>query len=190
MKLVEQITATANKQQLAQVLNCSSPTLDRLINRYSDFPIERKGEKGVDYVFNVNDVKAFLDDECAKEIKERESAIDLLTGLKLDRPGAVQEGDITPAGQLALVRAERERRKLQQEAGLLVDVASLRRDLQPVFTALGQFLRGMPRRMGSRFNLPDSVILAMEDDMADEMARVVEKGTTVMGGDQTLLDEI
>ncbi len=179
---------TANKKELAKALDCSLPTLDRLIDRFDDFPIEQKGGNGVDYVFIVEDVKAYLEKIHAAELAAAEDRLELFADLKIDRPGQATEGGITPAQRLSLVRAERETRKMKLEAGFLMDVATFKQEFAPVLGGLGQFLNGIPRRMGRRFNLPDEVILAMEDEMADELYRVVERAEKIIGGEDGLFD--
>lgn len=170
------MVAVVNKKELAKVMGVSLPTLDRLIDRYDDFPIKQKGGNGQDYSFNAKKVKAFLKKQRAIEEKNLADRADLLLDLNIVLPGHEEGGPgITPNQELALVRAERERRKLKQEAGFLVDTASIRQQMTPVFVGLGQFMTNMPGRLGKRFNLPVEVVDAMGDEMADELRRVVAK---------------
>ena len=170
------MSAFVNKKELAKIMDVSLPTLDRLIDRYDDFPIEQKGGNGQDYSFHAKEVKTFLDGQRALEEKSLADRADLLLDLNIALPGHEDGGTgITPNQELSLVRAERERRKLQRESGLLVDIASIRQLMTPVFVNLGQFMTNVPGRLGKRFNLPAEVVDAMSDEMADELRRVVAK---------------
>lgn len=165
----------ANKAELADVLGVSLPTLDRLIKRYDDFPVAERGSNGRAYVFLVEDVKTFLDGKRAEEEEAAARHLDLLQDLQGSPTDDDAPARMSPAQELALAKAERERRKLRLEAGYLIDTATFRQALLPVFMELGQFIQGQPARIGRRFNLPAEVIDAMTAENADELRRFVDK---------------
>jgi len=171
----------ANKKELARILDCSLPTLDRLIDRYDDFPVQQRGTNGREWVFIVEDVKAYVEAKRTEEEAALTERFDLLRDLQVDAPDGDGQNKITPNQELALVRAERERRALRRDAGMLVDTATMHQKLAPVMAALGQFMQGIPGRMGRRFNLPSEVVDAMGDEIADELRRQVSKMKADLG---------
>ena len=70
-----------NKKELARALGCALPTLDKLIDRYPDFPIERRGHEGVGYEFDPVKVDAFLTDQREAEAAAAADRMDLLSGM-------------------------------------------------------------------------------------------------------------
>jgi phage terminase Nu1 subunit (DNA packaging protein) len=125
--------------ELAKVLAISRPTLRRMIRRYRKFPIETKGGRGRRYQFDPRKVTTFLEDRRAEESR---------------RLGA---GEFTPAQELAKVRAERERRKLDIETGSLIEAADLRQVLGDAVSRLGKFLDGLPASLAP-LNLPPDAV--------------------------------
>lgn len=168
-----------NKKELAKLLSVSLPTLDKLIDRYPDFPIAERGQNGVGYKFRVAEVVPFLRERREVEERaavERMSLLDELD-LGLDPATPSRTGALTPAQKLATVRAERERRKLFAEAGFLVDVSELRHVLTGTLQHLARALDGLPNRLQRRFNLPVEVADAMRAEI-EEIRRALHKELT------------
>ena len=159
---------TVNKEELTRALGCSPSTLDRLIERYPDFPIERRGHEGVGYEFDPEKVDAFLTKQREAEEIAAADRTDLLSGLDLTSVGGDEPTGLTPNQELAAVRARIARLELAKKEGFLVDVSAVRMKLTPPMQALARFLDGLPDRMGRRFYLPVGVIDAMRAEMEEE----------------------
>ena len=178
-----------NKRELAKEIDCSLPSLNRLIERYDDFPIEEPGSNGVGYKFDAAAVSEFIETKRVAEESALEARLDLLSDLNLSPDRDIPAG-LTPSQELAKVRAVGERRKIQREDGLLIDTATLSMRLSGVFQHFSQYLDGLPDRMGRRFNLPDEVVEALRSELNDERRRLHGKlGAHLIGAAPEDLEE-
>lgn len=146
---------TCNKRELARLLPVSLPTLDKMIADNPDFPIEGKGSNGREYEFDLVKVQAW---RAAKLEEERAHASERMSALGVFDFGDDAPANSSPTQMFALARYERERRKLAQEAGLLIDVATLRVRTQPVIMDLALFLDALPDTIGRKLKLTPAMV--------------------------------
>lgn len=158
-------TLWISKKELARKLDCSLTTLDRIIDRYPDFPIEERGSNGIAYKFDLPKVDHFLSAKHLDEANAAAERFDLLAGLELESVNTNETGPLSPSQQLAAIKLQREMQKLRHEEGFLIDVSTLRQTMTPIISEVVQFLDGMPDRLGRRFNLPIEVTEAMRADL-------------------------
>ena len=94
-----------NKQELAQkILEVSVPTVNAIINRYPDLPIEQRGTNGLAWRFDACAVVKFLQDKRAEARRAgagRETLFEQLK-LSLDEMDAPEASGFSPAQRLAL----------------------------------------------------------------------------------------
>jgi phage terminase Nu1 subunit (DNA packaging protein) len=180
---------TVNKKELARLLDVSLPTLDKMIEDHADFPVEQRGTNGCEWQFDPARVKAWSDAQKAKADADYQARMQALG--RLDFEGATRKGGATDAhAQLALTRAERERRKLMQEAGLLIDVASLRATQAPVVQDLVVFLDGLADQIGRRFALAPGTIEDMRAMIEHGRNKFLEGMDAALGGDVEDTDDL
>lgn len=165
-----------NKRELArQILNCSLPTLNDLIDRYPDFPVETRGSNGIEWQFDAHAVVEFLQGK--READQRDSAAraELFRQftLPIDDVAGEEAKSLAPSQRLALARTRIVENKLAREAGLLVPTSEVRQNLAPALTRLMRFVDGLPRAIGSRFNLPEEVVAAMRNQLDDQRRELV-----------------
>src|SRR5690348_9520844 len=122
-----------NKRELARrVLECSLPTLNELIERYPDFPVERRGSNGVEWEVDADRVIEFLRSKREIEARASEERNTLFAQFKLPIDDVAPEGagELSPSQRASLARARLAERKLALEAGMLVPVTDVRQALQ------------------------------------------------------------
>ncbi|KAA0571085.1 terminase small subunit [Azospirillum sp. Sh1] len=167
-----------NKKELAKRLRCSLPTLDRVIERYPDFPIAQPGSNGRQYLFDAAVVVAYIREQQEREKAEAARRDTLLDQLVLplvaadDQPDA-PDGRLSPTQRLQLARAHREERKLASDAGLLTPTPRVQAALAETLGGLARFLDGLPQTLGRRYNLPEVVVTAMKRDLDEQRRQLV-----------------
>lgn len=156
-----------NKRELAKILKCSLPTVSALVDRYADFPVERRGSNGVEWQFAADTVIAFLttkrEEEQAAAVAQHRERAALLDQFRLPIDDLAPAGDatLTPQARLAVARAKSIEDKMARESGLLVPTTEVRASLTAAIAQLNQFLAALPGTIGRRYNLPDPVIRDM-----------------------------
>lgn len=168
---------TVNKRELARLLKCSLPTLDRLIDDNPDLPIERRGSNGVEWEFDPEAVVGFIADRREAEKQAGAARSELLRQFTLPFEQTEPEGarDLSPSERKNLADALSKERKLAIEAGLLVTTASVRQGLGDAFKLLGRHLDGLPQQLGRRHHLPDAVVREMVAQIADARRQFVRE---------------
>lgn len=163
-----------NKRELArQILECSLPTLDALIERFPDFPIERGGTHGVEYAFDAAAVTEFLQgkrDEDKRAAAQRKELFSQFS-LPIDAIAGEEAAVLSPSQRAALAKARLVEHRLAVESGLLLHATDVRQVLRTAVSALGRFVDTLPGQLGRRHNLPDEVVRALRDQM-DEARRL------------------
>jgi phage terminase Nu1 subunit (DNA packaging protein) len=176
-----------NKRELARrVLDCSLPTLDDMLDRWVDFPIEARGSYGVEWRFDPVKVVAFIrqkkreDEQAAQE----RSALFAQFTLPIDEVAGDEAKGMTPTQRAQLAQARIRERQLAIESGLLVNTAELRQDLTTVLARFGRFLDQLAGRVASDHNLPPDVARAMKGTIEEQrrvfvrdMQRVLQRDT-------------
>lgn len=169
--------ALANKRELARVLDCSLPTVTELLDRYPDFPVERRGTNGLEWQFDVAKVQAFLSEKREAEQRDDEARRDLFRQFSLPFAGydngAPGGAPLSASAMLAMARTRQVDTKLAREAGLLVPTSEVRQNITPALTRFMRLVDAMPRSIGSRFNLPDAVTTAMRSYLDEERRALV-----------------
>lgn len=163
-----------NKRELARILGVSLPTMDALIDRYADLPIERRGSNGVEWQFDAAKVVAFIDGKKRAEAEQLQQRSEFLKQFTLPMDATAPEeslGAVSASQRKQIAEALRIERQLARESGLLVSTAEIRQKLAAPVAQFGRFLDNLPQQLGRRFNLPDEVVRAMRD-MLDDQRRV------------------
>ncbi len=155
-----------NKKELAKLLGYQSTNaVDRLLERYPDFPIVERGSNGRDYVFDVENVKAWRAAQLEAERRAAAEREDLLGQSSLPGMSDAAEKGLSGSQQLNFIKAKREEHKLGLETGLLVSTAELRFELDRAFTRLAQRLDALPENLARRFRLSPEIVHAIREDL-------------------------
>lgn len=146
----------------------SEPTIRKLIDKHSDFPILKRGKNGDAYEFDLKVATEFILGLRAKEEEEaRARAAEVQQfGFDLLGPDAVA----LDAGQVGLSAAERKALleeelvaiKLAEKRGQLVRKASVEAALGTFLTWLGQRQDSFSRRLAKRVDVPREVLTAID----------------------------
>jgi phage terminase Nu1 subunit (DNA packaging protein) len=165
-----------NKRELArQVLKCSLPTVNDLIERYPDFPIEHRGSNGVEWQFDAAAVVAFLGGKREAESRDSAARAELFRQftLPIDSVAGDEAKGLIPSQRAALARARIAERKLAVESGFLLETSETRQVLQSAIARLARFLDGLPGEIGRQFNLPDEISAAMRSRIDERREQFV-----------------
>jgi phage terminase Nu1 subunit (DNA packaging protein) len=166
-----------SKRELSAELDCSLPTLDRLIDRFNLQPAT-PGGPGKPYKFRLADVQRVLGEARSAAEQEAAQRAELLSGLSLGTfgPAGDTEADgMTPQARHALAKAVAAERNLAKDAGELLAAAGVRAALTKALTIMGRGLDQLPARVGRRFNLPDSVVHEMRQEINGQRAQLVRE---------------
>lgn len=157
---------TVNKRELARIIDVSLPTLDRLLELYSEFPVVQRGKPGVEWQFDPEEAKRFL--QAKRDGQEREAAErrELLGQMRLSIDPPETAGQ-SAAQRLQTARARLLERKVSQEAGLLVSTAEMRQALTMAFAKFGRFFDQLAGRVARKHGLPIAVEHSIRE-MIDE----------------------
>lgn len=167
-----------NKRELArQILKCSLPTLNDLIERYPDFPVELRGSNGVEWQFDAARVTKFLEDQREAEQRDSVARSELFKqfSLPIDEIAGDEAAGMSPTQRAALARARMAERKLALESGFLLQAAETRQALQTTLARFGKFLDGLPAELGRQFGLPDDVTVAMRSRIDEQRRQIVRE---------------
>ena len=152
-----------NKRELARVIQCSLPTVDRLLERHGDaFPIVERGALGREWKFAPQAVIDFL-----REVDRTQQEAGEARDAELQQfvlPLAPVEEDtkgLKPTDLLALAKVREAQRREAREVGFLVETAEVRQALGTAFARLAVRLRAELRQAAQDHNLPDAVARAL-----------------------------
>lgn len=158
----------ANKGELAKLLRVSLPTLNSLIDRYPDFPIETRGSNGIEWEFDAPRVIEFIREKKTAEANAAAERRDLFAQFELPELEPEADGGPLSASQrLAMAKALQLERKMAREEGLLMPVSELRPALTSAIVRLGKSLETLPGQLARQLNLPDEVARAMRRSIDD-----------------------
>ena len=162
-------SVVVNKQELADALRCSRPTVDALLRRYPDFPVLREGKNGEAWQFDLSAASAFLQARRAEERAGTERRSELLAQISLPIDDVTPDLDrkLKPADRLAMARARSAERDLAIKSGLLVPTSDVRVALSTAFAKLQADLRSFLRQIGRDHDWPDAVLRRHEAELAD-----------------------
>ena len=157
-----------NKRELARVLQCSLPTVDRLIDRHGDrFPVVAAGALGREWQFDAQAVLDFL-----REVDHAQQAAGEARDAELQQyalpfmPADDESKGLKPADLLALAKVREAQRREAREVGFLVPTAEVRQALGTAFARLAVRLRAEIRQAAQDHNLPDAVTRALLERVA------------------------
>lgn len=168
-------TMLVNKQELADALGVSLPTIGSMIRRYPDLPVVQRGDNGIAYQFDLVAVRDFIAEKKAAEARHKAGRSELLAqfALPIDDITPDADRDLKPGERLALARARAAERELALKSGLLVPTTEVRTALNTAFTKLGADLRSFLRQVAREHAWPDAVLRRHEAELAETQARFV-----------------
>ncbi|MFZ2872757.1 hypothetical protein [Zavarzinia sp.] len=174
---------TVNLDEMCRILEISAPTFRGWLKTYPDLPVVGRGDRGRAWEFDPHAVKAWRERKRQEEAEAAAAKLDLVDQLSLPGMGeAAADAILSPAQQYQLIRAKREQRKMDQEAGLLVMAEPLRAALGDVFAQIPAAMRGAISDAFRRHAIPDDVRRAVTASVDERWTTAVRGLQQVMGG--------
>ena len=161
-------TTIVNRDELAQALRCSLPTVSALVKRWPDFPVIERGALGKAWRFDLHAVVDFLtarreeEEAAAAEKNELLAQLTLPIGRRDESGRAISIDDEIKAAKLRALQREE-----LKENGFLVPTHEVRLALERALRRLGIALDGAIDRTARTHNLPEAVKRALEREFAD-----------------------
>ncbi len=174
-----------NKRELAPLLGCTIPTLDRWLRLWPDFPVLERGRCGRLWRFDAEAARAFVQAKrnAEREVKDQRSAALSQLALPL-----LDDGDPMGAGagpspgeRLTMARLRRIEREEAVANGRLVDAKRVAEVLGDVFGRLGRGLRSGLRQIMTAHEIPPDTAAAVEAAFAAEQRQAVARLTAELG---------
>jgi phage terminase Nu1 subunit (DNA packaging protein) len=178
-----------NKRELAfRVLECSLPTVDALLERYPDFPVQRRGSNGIEWEFVAADAVAFLQKKRREDEAAGAQRSQLFEQFKLpiDELAGPDDAAITPNQRAALAQARLREHDLALKAGLVVPTAEARQQYQALLQRLGKFLDTLPQQLARQHALPEMVVQSMRRQLDEQRRAFVAEYAAELAGELAL----
>lgn len=148
-----------NKAELARALRCSVPTVNVMLERWSDFPIIERGTNGREYRFDIAGCIDFVQRQRADAERDQAERAELFAQMTLpDLAPTLEPGAVKASDQLALARVRQMHRREQLENGLLVPTTEVRQVLTGAFTRLRRAMDASITQAARRHHLADAVL--------------------------------
>ncbi|HVE20642.1 MAG TPA: helix-turn-helix domain-containing protein [Acidocella sp.] len=163
-------------RELAQMLRCSLPTAQRLVEQYPDLPVLERGGLGKSWRFDGEAVIEFLQAKRAEEEAkdaERNEALAQLTlpiGRKSEAGAPISLDDEIKAAKLRQLQRDELR-----EMRFLVQTAEVRTALEQALRRFGQMQASAVTRVCRAHNLPEAVQRALEREFMDVRSAFVRE---------------
>jgi len=181
------------KELASKILNCALTTLSSLIDKYPDFPIHKRGAKGVEWLFDAVAVSDFLEQKRTEERKAVEAKTEFFNqfSLPVDVPELQGHGELTPTQRVALAKARLAERKLALETGMLVSKAEMRQAMAGPVAQLGHFLDALAGKVARRHGLSETVTTSMQSMINEQHRQFVREINDIldMKSEQAARDE-
>jgi phage terminase Nu1 subunit (DNA packaging protein) len=174
-----------NKREMAALLGCTLPTLDKWLQAWPDFPIVERGRNGQLWQFDAEAACAFVKakHDAARAEKDRRTAA--LAQLALPLPGddgvPGVGGARSAAEMLTMARLRRIQREEEIACGRLVEARRVGAALADVFGRLGRGLRSGLRQVMAAHGVPPDCAAAIEAAFAAQQREAVERISAELG---------
>lgn len=164
---------TVNLDGMCRILGVSAPTLSKLLKDCPDLPVIEQGGRGREWAFDPEAVLAWV--VARKEAAQAQvsAQLEFIEQLRGEGEGEAAPDKMSPSQQLQMVKARREERKLAQEAGMLVEAASLRQALAETFAAIPALVRNAANEGCRRHRIPEDAIRAVITSIDERWAQEV-----------------
>lgn len=186
-QVVDRAARTLNMSELAHVLGMSLPTLRGYLQKYPDFPVERRGDKGDPYAFDFDAVRVWLDrhDAGKKEAEEaRREQLELLGAEIYGASPAAAEGKVlTPAERKTLAEAVRAEDYNRVKRGELLERREIAYQLRQAFAKMQKGLRRIPHDFARETGIERGARLALENLIRQRTNEMIEALLPLLEGD-------
>ena len=164
---------TVNKRELALRLRISLPTLTAWIDRWPDFPVEQRGALGSSWRFVFADVAGFLAGKKAEEAAGRSERDEQLAHLQLSfdelmPPSPDRPLKLTVKEELEAWKLREMKRKEAERCGQLLVASEVRELMAAAFARLSRDTSAFVRQICREGGMPDPVIRAIEQRLAQQ----------------------
>jgi hypothetical protein len=175
----EEARFLVNQTELVQIAGISAPTLRDYMRKYPEtFPIVEGGSNGRDYVFDVREVRKFLDgleeEKRQAEAKRRAELADLqrdFFGEALEDEGALE---LTPDQRKKLADAKHAENRLSEQQGQLVKAAEVRQAVERAFLQLRRRLEGLGQEIAKTYGLDRPARIAIDERVREILEAVAQ----------------
>lgn len=152
---------TVGKKELCAHLKWSRPTLDRRLERDSNFPVRTRGSALGGWAFEIAAVEAYLNTGLLSATDDAPIAA--------GEPAAKakHQGEATAKQRLTDAQAQLAEDRLRRQRGDLVEVAPLQMKLAAAVTKLSSSLNALPDTIGRRLRLPEAAIGVVRQEVED-----------------------
>lgn len=173
----------------------SEPTLKKLLAEHDDFPVLKRGDRGVGYEFDLGAAFQFVrdlharDEEAARQraSQVRQFGLDLLGGESLSVPAEV---GLSPAERKALLEEELFAIKVAVQRGKLIDKASIEQAFGAFLVKLDQQRRSFTGRLIKRAEFTreqlaviEAVMTSDQIALSTDMERLADQATIAAAED-------
>jgi len=169
--------ATANLNEMADVLGVSVPTLRETIKKYPDLPILARGSNGVPWQFDPEAVTRFLLAQRQAEERAATERFAQLDQFRLpidDMPEESGKG-FTPQQELAIARKRLLDQQFAKEAGFLVQTGEARQVISAALAKFSRAMLGLPEQMGRRHGWRDVEVREATESMETYLNTLIEE---------------
>jgi len=161
---------TCNFEEMAQRLDISKPTLGQWIRKWDDFPVLSRGSNGVAWSFDPAVVVAYVGQKRADEEAANAARVELLGQIALPFEQPSGAADLAEMGQLYKLAKQAD--ELGVMRGQLLRVADLRDPMWSLLLRFRQSALQLPRRWGTRHNLPAAVVTEIRRDIEEWLTEI------------------
>jgi len=182
---------TLNMSELAYVIGVSLPTLRQLIQRHGDFPIERRGDKGVDYQFHIDAVRSWMERHEAEKAAAEEDRRKQLDLLASEIYGAPPEGAgpaLSPAERKQLAEAVRAEDYNRIKRGDLLERHDVSYRLRQALAHFQKKLRQIPADLARESGIERGLRQALDNLIRQRVNEAIETLLPLLADDDAKRD--
>lgn len=181
--LSSDVATLVHKRELARAIGCSVPTVTDLIDRYPDFPIERRGTNGLAWQFDIAKVVPFLAGERDRQERERAKKDERLAQLVLPlnlTPPAAAPAAVSLKDQVEAAKLREMLRKEAIAAGDLVNAQAVEENFAKLLGDWSRRIREFVRQLAREQSWTDEVLHTVEARLSDMQDQLVDSSPELL----------
>ncbi len=170
-----------NREQAAEAIGVTPPTLDKLIRRAGEHFVHKRGSNGDPYQIDSDKLKAFVLAERLAEDEEKQRNRERVQQMEIELTGGSSvAGSENGAGlavdhRLKLLNEARLSDAIRKERGELVEVARAEQAHERRLRFIADFLRSLPDILGRRLNWDAATVVECADTVEAVQERLARE---------------